>query len=380
MPRFIRSTSLRLPNAEKERHATWLEIFFDLIFAVIVVQISAKLYNHFDYVGVFQCVALFIPIMWTWASYTVFAARFDNNDGIHWLMTFMIMFAGVIMAIQIPSAFEKNDNGFAIGFLLAQLSILLLYSRTIYDELTPKKMTLLYMIGFGLGGFCWVISLFFEMPIKLILWALGMFIYLLIPWIGKKNILSKAPLDTIYIPERFGAFTVIILGQTIAAVVFGLEYTHWQVSSIIMSILAFILAALIWVQYYSFTQIANYKCTLGSGQPYIYTHIPLIISLIVIGVCAEEFIKTSNSIHENINLFFCLAITLYLISFFLLYYIAVKSFRICKVSYLLGIIAVFFLFYFHTLSPLILMSGIVIIFITLYTIQYWAVRRDSKDK
>lgn len=378
MPHFIRSTSLRLPNDEIERHATWLEIFFDLIFAVIVVQLSTTLLKHLDFWGTLKCSALLIPIIWTWASYTVFAARFDNNDGLHWFMTFIIMFAAAIMAIQIPFALEQGANGFAIGFLIAQTSLLLLYSRTAYDSLTPKKLTLLYLTGFSLGGIFWIISLFFIPPIKFILWILGMLVYLSIPWIGRKRILSQAPLDTVYIPERFGAFTVIILGQTIAAVVFGLESTQWQFSSLIISILAFILAALIWMQYYRLIQIADYKNTLGSGQPYIYTHVPLIISLMLIGVCIEDFIRSSAHTHENVNLFFCLAITLYLISFYLLNYIAAQKFKLIRWSYLAAIAVLLFLALFHSLPSLTILSVTVVVFIGIYCIQYRVAQQVCK--
>ena len=102
MSRFIKPTSLRLPDEKNERHATWLEIFFDLIFAVIIVQLSDRLSKDFTLIGLLKCAGLLVPSIWTWISYTVFAARFDNNDAVHWLMTFIIMFAGAIMAIQIP--------------------------------------------------------------------------------------------------------------------------------------------------------------------------------------------------------------------------------------------------------------------------------------
>ena len=69
-----------------------------------------------------------------------------------------------------------------------------------------------------------------------------MAIYLITPWIGRKKILSKAPLDIMYIPERFGSFTVIILGQIIASVVSGLETASWHPSSVVTSIMAFVLA------------------------------------------------------------------------------------------------------------------------------------------
>lgn len=369
MSNFIRPTLLRLPDETNERHATWLEIFFDLIFSVMVVQLSDRLSNNFTLTGLFQGAALFIPALWTWASYTVFAARFDNNDIIHWLMTFITMFAGAVMAIQIPMALENGATGFSIGFIISQVTLLFLYLRPLYDKTTPKDMMHLYIYGFGLGLICWIISLFFYPPEKFILWTLGMSIYLATPWIGRKKILSKAPLDPMYIPERFGAFTIIILGQVIASVVFGLQVASWHFSSIVASVMAFALAMLIWAQYYRFTQIADYKCTLGSGQPYIYSHIPLIFSLIIIGVCAQNFISKTQ-IEQNVKNIFCFSIILYLSSFNLLQYIAIQKFKNRAVVYLGGIFAILGLFYWYPLSPMMIMSGLVLIFMALFAIQY----------
>src|SRR3984957_12889341 len=145
MLRFIRPISLRLPNEKSERHATWLEIFFDLIFAVIVVQLSDRLSSNFNLTSLLQCAALLIPPMWTWISYTVFAARFDNNDAIHWLMTFVIMFSGAIMAVHVPKALETGETGFTIGFILSQISLLILYFRTLFDKTLSKSITHLYL-------------------------------------------------------------------------------------------------------------------------------------------------------------------------------------------------------------------------------------------
>lgn len=369
MSRLIRPTSLRLPN-DIERHTTWLEIFFDLIFAVIVVQLSDRLSTHFSLMEILKCSALFVPAMWTWANHTVFAARFDNDDAVHWLMTFVIMFAGAIMAIQIPTALEEGATGYSIGFLLAQMSILLLYGRTLYDHASPQHMAHFYLMGFGLGGVFWVISLFFNPPEKFIFWFLGMCTYLSIPWIGRKRILFKAPLDPMYIPERFGSFTIIILGQIVASVVFGLQSAHWDPSSIITSIMAFALAILIWSQYYRFTQIADYKCTLGSGQPYIYAHIPLIISLIIIGVCTQHFIS-SEDMHELVKIVYCYSLISYLLSFYLLQYIAMHRYKIRGLYYLGGITALLALFFIYPLSHMVIMIGIVIIFAALFAFQYW---------
>lgn len=372
MSRLIRPTPLRLPNNEVERHATWLELFFDLIFVVIITELAARLSNQLTYFGIFQFGVLFVPVMWTWASYTVFAARFDNNDIIHWMMTFVIMFAGVIMAIQIPTALESGAFAFTIGFLIAQLSILLLYVRVFYDHSTPRSIIIFYLLGFGSGGVFWALSLLFDNSIKFVFWSLGMFIYLLIPWIGRKRILSKAPLDSVYIPERFGLFTIIIMGQTIASVVIGLKYANWNPTSIYTSVMAFILAVLIWVQYYRFIQIADYKCTLQSGQPYIYTHIPLIIALILIGVCTESFIETPIKINNLVNIVFCFSTILYLISFYFLQYLTLHKFEIRGISLGVGVFAILLLFLVYPMQPANTLTGLVIIFMMLFMVQFLA--------
>ena len=311
--------------------------------------------------------------MWTWASYTVFAARFDNNDVIHWFMTFVIMFAGAIMAIQIPTALEDGANGFAVGFLISQISVLFTLLKNVFRQCFSKihDSFLFHWIWTGrnlLGHF-----IIFLPAVKFIFWALGMSVYLLTPWMGRKRVLSKVPLHTMYIPERFGSFTIIILGQIIASVVFGLESASWHPSSFIISMLAFILAILIWGQYYRLTQIADYKCILGSGQPYIYSHIPLIISLIMIGVCAQEFI--SHTLSQNVKFIFCFSVILYLISFYILQNIAILEFKIRGLFYAGGIIAILGLFFLYPFSPLFIMSGVVIIFAALFAVQY---RLDQK--
>ncbi len=361
MTRYIRKTALRSPHEKIERHMTWLEIFFDLIMAVMVIQLSDKLSSDISIKGVVLCAALFIPTMWVWVSYTIFAARFDNNDVIHWVMTFIIMFAGVIMAIQIPTALESGANGFAIGFLISQICLLILYSRAFFSKSAPRPMLYLYMVGFGLATFCWFISLFMTVE-KFWFWALGMFIYLVTPWIGRKNILSKVPLNPIYIPERFGAFTMIIIGQLIASIVFGLEVANWHFNAVFTSLMGFILAALIWGQYYHFIQTADYTCSLGSGQPYIYHHIPLIISMIIMGACVQELIKNSTLVQGNVYDVFCFAITLYLLSFYSLHYLTISDRKLPTVSYVIAMSCILFIFFAYHFLPAFLMLGVVIIF------------------
>ena len=371
MPRWIRPASLRLPNTERERHASWLEIFFDLIFAVIVTQIASRIETNLTLTGILQCSVLFFPVLWTWICYTVFAARFDNDDAIHWLLTFCIMLAGIIMAIHIPIALERGAFGFTLGFFLGQVATLLLYFRALHDSSISKNLILFYLIGFGCAGLCWGIALFFSPPHIFIFWILGMLIYLIVPWIGRKNILSKAPLDSFYIPDRFGSFTVIILGQAIASVIFGLEYTHWNSPTVATGLMAFIITLLIWGQYYRLNVIVNFKCNLSSGQPFIYAHIPLIMSLILMVVCMDDYIKSPLITHENVNMVFGFATILYITSFYLLQYAVIHRIQIREILLVSGILAIIITLLLQLFAPWITMLGYLIVFGLLFIVQYF---------
>jgi len=158
----------------------------------------------------------------------VYATRFDTDDMIHRLLTFTMMFAAAIMAMQIPTAFKTGSSGFAAGYVLARLCLLMLYIRARRHVPEAREMTTLYLSGFGLGALCWLVSLLFPSPQRFILWAAGIGIDFIIPWLGRKTILQKAPLDTSHFPERFGLFTIIVLGETILAVVSGLSDKVWH--------------------------------------------------------------------------------------------------------------------------------------------------------
>jgi hypothetical protein len=67
-----RRTLLRLQEAGEERverHATWTELFFDLVFVVAVAQLAAGLHADATLDGAIAFVGLFAPVWWTWTNY-----------------------------------------------------------------------------------------------------------------------------------------------------------------------------------------------------------------------------------------------------------------------------------------------------------------------
>ena len=67
----------------EHRHATWLELFFDLVFVASIGIVTHNLaHAHDGHIPVKQLLLFpieLIPIWWIWATHTLYANRFDTD-------------------------------------------------------------------------------------------------------------------------------------------------------------------------------------------------------------------------------------------------------------------------------------------------------------
>jgi len=69
-----------LENTSEDRHASWLELFFDLVFVFAVSQVVYHLSNDVSWGGFFRFIALFVPMWWAWVGYTFYSDRFESDE------------------------------------------------------------------------------------------------------------------------------------------------------------------------------------------------------------------------------------------------------------------------------------------------------------
>ena len=102
-------------GAEAERHATWLELFYDLLFAAVVAQLTFQLSQNLSGFGILSFVILCVPVWWAWAGQAFYATRFDTDDLGHRLFIIVQMFA-VTAWVPPPSRFYLWGLGLLIDF------------------------------------------------------------------------------------------------------------------------------------------------------------------------------------------------------------------------------------------------------------------------
>ncbi|HEY6522314.1 MAG TPA: low temperature requirement protein A, partial [Solirubrobacteraceae bacterium] len=97
-PPRLRTTA----DPSEERHATWFELFFDLVFAAAVSQLGAAVARDPSAPVFARFAALFVVIVWAWVLYTLYANRFDTDDLIFRLSKSGAMLAIAAIAVNVP--------------------------------------------------------------------------------------------------------------------------------------------------------------------------------------------------------------------------------------------------------------------------------------
>ena len=99
MTTLVRAPQLRfIAGADPGRKVTWLELFFDLIFVAAIAQVGEPLREDYTLSGLIRYSTLFVLIWWAWIGNSVFATRFNSDDGLQRLLTLVQMFAVAAMA------------------------------------------------------------------------------------------------------------------------------------------------------------------------------------------------------------------------------------------------------------------------------------------
>jgi len=274
------------------RHATWLELFYDLVFVVTIAELAALLSHDVSWRGLGIFALLFAPIWWTWASHTFYADRFDTDDLPHRLLTAGQMIAIGALAVSVHAGTGDSSTAFALAYVAARITLILLYLRARRDFPTARPLTTRYAGGFSVGVVIWLISILTPAPFRFVLWGIALLVdYATIPLSPIRPLKTYIPFDNSHLPERFGLFTIIVLGESVLGVVVGVAEHEWQLRSAAAAVCGFAVVLLLWWVYFSRIEHVHLERDPGfTGQIWVYLHLPLVMSLTAVGVGIEHLI------------------------------------------------------------------------------------------
>ncbi len=265
-----------------ERHATWLELFFDLVFVVAIAQLADGLAEDPSVHGFLVFAGLFVAVWWAWVGYTFYADRFDTDDPPHRALMIAGMFAVAVLASVIPEAFHGETASFALAYAAVRAIVVLLNARAWWHIPAARPLLDVYIPAFTASIVIFVVSAAVEPPYRYWLWAIALAVDLGTPLASGMRI-RLVPIHASHIPERVGLFTIIVFGESVLAVVVGTTSVSWGPESAAAAALGFAIAGALWWIYFDYVDTRIVRRTIPAGQAYLYAHLPLLIGLAALG-------------------------------------------------------------------------------------------------
>lgn len=244
--------------AEVFRASSPLEFFFDLIFAVSVSLASAQLVSAETHSniggGLLSYLMVFFAVWWAWMNFTWFASAFDADDWLYRVLALTQMAGVVVLAVGTTAAMTQGDYRIIIaGYVVMRLALVAQWIRASRSHPKLKKTALRYAVGICLVQVLWVCY-----PLVPAQWATAVFGLLVLCEISVPLFAERAgqtPWHPEHIADRYGSFTLIVLGESVlastTAAANAFENTTQILQFSLIGVGGFILAAGLWWVYFS---------------------------------------------------------------------------------------------------------------------------------
>ena len=310
----------RRPSLLRERspgdHAkvTNIELFFDLVFAFAITQLSHTLLARLTTVGALETGILFLAVWWVWI-YTSFATNWlDPERSAVRLMIFALMGLGLLMSCALPHAFDAGGLLFAGCYVAMQIgrTLFLLWALgKAHPHLTRnfRRVT----VWFSVSALLWIAGARAEHDDRLLLWSIAIAVEYGAVWIGfwvpglGRSLTRHWTIEGEHLAERCSLFVMIALGESILVTGSTAASTKATLPSVAAFGVAFAGSVAMWWIYFNLgygraaQQIAH-AADPGRIARLSYTYVQLlIVGGIIVSAVADELLLMHPSGHVDLH-------------------------------------------------------------------------------
>jgi low temperature requirement protein LtrA len=250
--RFVRLFAAPKTCPAHERHTRrpgWTELFFDLVFAAAIAQLSVPLSHDYSVHGIERFAFLLALVFLAWFGYTSFSTQFGVDDIVERVLIIAQVFLVAVMAANATDALSSTDAaGFGAAYGGVRAILALQYARVLRSP-NAKPFVRRRIIGLLVSAVLWTVSAMFLVPERYIGWTLAVLVDIGNSWPASRSTTASPP-GAAHFPERFGLLTIILLGEFVASVMRGIEsQMGWSLLAASAAVLSLALGFAIWSCY-----------------------------------------------------------------------------------------------------------------------------------
>ncbi|MFC6023624.1 low temperature requirement protein A [Plantactinospora solaniradicis] len=221
---------------ENARRPTMLELFFDLVYIVVLALISQRLMGNPGWSDAYRALILLMALCWVWGATLLITNLYDPKQPVIQGVTVMAIVGSLLMAAAIPGAFAQQGLIFAAGYVGIHLSRGLLLAPVLRRQPVEFQRAVQVIIWFTTSAVPWLAGGVLGGTWQLVLWTVALAIdgigLGLRFWVPGGHRVRGAQLLSVaeHLGERFQQFFVVSLGDAI--LIIGLAMSRSEFSPV----------------------------------------------------------------------------------------------------------------------------------------------------
>jgi len=300
MPRLITRMTAR-DVREKHRASSPLELLFDLTFVVAIALVAVQLAHGIEGGHVLEelgpYLAVFFAIWWAWMNFTWFASAYDTDDVPYRVLVLLQMAGVLVLAAGVPSAFDdQNFTAVTVGYLIMRVGLVALWIRAGIQHPESRVTAFRYAAGITVVQAMWFARLAFGDAAPWWLFLVCALADLSVPLWAERT--GKTAWHPHHIAERYGLFTIIVLGESVLAATTGVQASlaggGLSLELVVIAISGLVVLFALWWLYFSEPAGDGLEGHRDLSYLWGYGHFAIFASLGALGAGLEVAVESAG--------------------------------------------------------------------------------------
>jgi low temperature requirement protein LtrA len=285
-----------------DRRVSPLESLYDLVYAVIISQAAHPLEQHVS-AGWMASFAVVFALIWiAWTNGSLYLELHGREDGRTRAFVFLQIGILALVAVVAPNATGHDGPAFALAYTaFLVVTTWMWYGVQRQDQLERPAfvgVTKRYVYALIFSVAVMLVSAVLPVEPRLIAWAAlaaGWIVFVLLMFGSREGqTLGITPTESLV--ERFGLFTIIVLGEVVFGVVAGLSAAKHDVSTIVTGLAALVVGFGFWWIYFD---VVGGRLPRTDGRAiagWIVSHCPITLSIAAAGAGMISLIEHAHDV------------------------------------------------------------------------------------
>lgn len=284
----------------RDRTVTFLELFYDLVYVVVIARAAHTLADDPSWGGAGEFAVVFGLIWVAWINGMLYHELHGRQDGRTRVFVFLQMLLLALLAVFTGDATDDGGTGFALTYAAFLLVVTWLwYSVRRQDPEEFGRLTGRYITGMVVGIVVMTTSAFVEGDPRTYVWAVLVASaiagnYAFTRSVDRPEAFGMEATDSMV--ERFGLFTIIVLGEVIVGVVDGLSDVERTTRSVATAMIGLAIGFAYWWTYFDFVGRRLPKNRTASLGNWLMAHLPIAMSIAASGAAIVGLVEHASDL------------------------------------------------------------------------------------